>query len=88
MDSMQSLIVALLVPGCSAYVVWVVLPGAARRGAVDALLRLPLPDVLAARLRKTAQATSGCGCSGCDHAVSKPGPDAAQTITFHPRARR
>jgi len=90
---LQSWIVALLVIGCTGYAAWALMPAAARRALARAMLRLPLPDAPAARLRRAAQATSGCGCAGCDHAAAKPGEGEgkvipAQPITFHPRGRR
>ena len=89
----QSWTVALLVIGSAAYAAWTLMPAAARRALARATLRLPLPDALAARLRRAAQGTSGCGCAGCDHAAVKPGDGdgkviPAQPITFHPRGRR
>lgn len=91
MHSWQNLIVALLVPGCAVYAAWKLMPAGARRRLAVALLRLPhLPGPVEAGLRRGAQASSGCGCDGCDHADTKPaaGTPAAQPITFHPRARR
>ncbi len=90
----QSVIVTLLVLGCSARAAWTLMPGAARRALAVAILRWPLPEPLAARLRSTAKADSGCasGCASCDHAVprSKSGSSlgASQTITFHPHKPR
>ena len=89
--SIQSIIVALLVLGCSARAVWTLMPAAARRVLASAMLRWPLPEPLAARLRVSAQPASGCasGCASCDHAAPKstPGssPGAPQKITFHAR---
>jgi hypothetical protein len=92
---LQNLIVALLVPGCALYAAWKLMPSAARRSLAAAVLRLPhLPRPLESTLRTTAQAASGCGCHGCDHADKKPAVKAAdaaqapQPITFHPRSRR
>ena len=88
---MQSLIVALLILGCTFYAVWTLMPGSARRALAVSMLRLPhLPHPLEATLNKSAQAGSGCGCDGCDHsdkkrAAAAPGP---QPITFHRRTRR
>ena len=92
MDSsnLQTLIVVLLVSGCSAYAVWSLMPSSMRRNTAVMLLRLPLPKVLATRLRKHAEAASGCGCSGCDRAEKKPATSAATTshpITFHRQPR-
>ena len=83
---MQSLLVALIVLGSSAYALWTLLPAAWRRSAATALQRLPLPATLSARLRKAAHTAPGCGtCGGCAHATKAPRGDAAQAITFHPR---
>ena len=64
----QTCIVALVVGACLAYAVWTLMPAAARRGAASALLGLPWPTTVAARLRRAARAPSGCGCDGCDRA--------------------
>ena len=90
---LQSMIVAVLVIGCAVYAAWSLMPAAGRRALAGALLRLPLPEALAARCRKAAAAPSGCGCSGCDRGGATPPTGAAQdtptrTITFHPRTRR
>ena len=89
---MQWLIVASLVIGCTAYVVWTLMPAAARRAIAGTLLRLPLPTALAAGLRKSSQASSGCACTGCDRAPKKASrgaaQPAAQPITIHRRTRR
>jgi hypothetical protein len=88
---MQSLIVVLLVSACSFYALWTLMPSSARRTLAIGMLRIPhLPRRIEARLQKSAQAASGCGCDGCDRSEKKPaakGP-AQQTITFHPRTRR
>jgi hypothetical protein len=86
MPSLQLLIVALLVPGCVVYAAWRLMPSAGRRALAAHLLRLPrLPRRLESTLRRAAaQAASGCGCDGCDHAEPMP---AQQPITFHPRKR-
>lgn len=95
MDTLQSLIVALLVPSCAAYATWKLMPSAARRSLAAAMLRMRhLPRPLEAGLRRAAQAASGCGCDGCDHAQkmsAKKTPaenaPAQQPIRFHPRPR-
>ena len=90
----QSIIVTLLVLGCSARAAWTLMPAAARRALATAMLRWPLPEPLAARLRANAQPASGCasGCASCDHAAPKAGsgssPGALQKISFHPRKPR
>jgi hypothetical protein len=87
----QSLVVAVLVIACSAYAAWSLLPAAARRSIALSLLKLPLHDALARRLRKHAVEPSGCGCDGCDRgAVAKPTAGAVQPLVFHrsPSARR
>ncbi len=89
---MQSMIVVLLVAACSAYALWTLMPSAARRSLALALLRLPhVSGRVEARLQKAAQATSGCGCDGCDRSEQKPPAPNARAqhpITFHPRTRR
>ena len=88
---MQTLIVGLLVLGCSLYALWTLMPSTARRTLAAALLRVPhLPRRLEASLRKSALAASGCGCDGCDHSEKKRAAKAPaqQAITFHPRTRR
>ena len=92
---MQSLIVVLVVAACSAYALWTLMPSSARRSLALTLLRLPhLPRRVEARLQKTAQAASGCGCDGCDRSEKRADKQPAakvpaqHTITFHPRARR
>ena len=88
----QTLIVALLVAGCSLRAAWMLAPTAARRSVARALLAWPLPRMLAAPLRKHALAASnGCACDGCDkgadRAQPKPAP-AVMPITFHRRLPR
>ena len=86
---MQTLIVALLVIGCTAYAAWTLMPAAARRTIASLLLGLQLPEVLCMKLRKAAMPGAGCGCDGCDHAPSKKAaPVAPQVVTFHPRPPR
>ena len=85
---MQTLIVALLVIGCSTYATWTLMPAAARRAIASWLLKLPLPDAFAAKMRKAATVSSGCGCDGCDHAPTKKAvPAAPQVVAFHPRPK-
>ena len=85
---MQTLIVTLLVIGCSTYAVWTLMPAAARRAIASRLLGLPLPDAFAARMRRAATVSAGCGCDGCDRAPAKAAPKAQQVVTFHPRPKR
>ena len=112
---MQGLIVALVVIACTAYAVWTLMPGAARRSLAGSMLKVALLNErrnkgqnghqngsesrLTLKLRKAAQATSGCACDGCDRAPRTapriapqtplmPGADNAKVITFHPRVRR
>jgi hypothetical protein len=90
----QTLIVAFLVVACSLRAVWILAPVAARRSVARALLAWPLPDRLAAPLRKHAAAPGiGCACDGCDGsaAKAKAEPQDAGTvapITFHRRLPR
>ena len=92
---LQSLIVALLVFGCTAFAAWSLLPGAARRGVAAFLLRLPVrrPSRLDGFLRRHAEPSNACGCDGCDRSELKPkaqAPAQAQAqaqsvVRFHPR---
>lgn len=88
----ESLIVAFLVVACALRAAWILAPAAARRSVARALLAWPLPRVLAAPLRKHAQAASaGCACDGCDGAPATAKPQAAggvAPITFHRRVPR
>lgn len=100
---MQTLIVALVVIACTAYAVWTLMPGAARRSLAGSMLKIALlkerqkesqngvESRLTVKLRKAAQATSGCACDGCDRAPkTSPTSDSngSKVMTFHPRVRR
>ncbi|HEY2559528.1 MAG TPA: DUF6587 family protein [Caldimonas sp.] len=89
----QSAIVAVVVLASAAYAAWTLLPASLRRTLATAALKLPLPNVIAARVRAHAASASSCGCSGCDRnplstksAAASPTP-AARPITFHRRSR-
>lgn len=84
----QAVIVALLVLGCAVYATWTLLPASARRVVAQTLLKRPLPERFAMRLRKHAEAPSGCGCDGCDHSSKKNEASVVRTINFHPRVPR
>ena len=86
----QTAAVALIVGACLVYAVWALLPAAARRSLVGALLRLPLPGPLARRFSQMARAASGCGCDGCDHAPATAALQrrGEQTVRFHSTSRR
>jgi hypothetical protein len=84
---LQTLIVVVLVAGCSVYAAWSLMPAAARRRLALSLLKLPLPSALALKMRAAATRSSGCGCDGCDHAPAKAAPKAQHVVTFHRRAR-
>lgn len=93
----QLLTVALLVGGSGGYVVWTLLPQAARRGLARGLLCWPLPRALAQPLRRVARVSAGCcNCSGCDRApaidalagkAGQPTVAGTQALVFHPRRR-
>lgn len=85
---LQSLIVVMLVTGCTAYAAWTLMPSAARRALAVALLKLSIPAALTSTLQRAAKAPSGCGCDGCDRAPKKAAPSATHTVTFHPRPKR
>jgi len=80
---LQTLIVAALVAGCGAYVLWTLLPRPARRTLAAQLLRLPLPAAVARPLERAGQASAGCGCDGCGRdVVGKP---SRAVVTVHRR---
>ncbi|MEI8031491.1 MAG: hypothetical protein WCH35_17085 [Comamonadaceae bacterium] len=90
----QSLAVFVVVSCCFVYAAWSLMPQVARRALANGLLRLPLPQQLAFTLRKAVSASTGCQCSGCDHATAKVdrasgGAEvsqvASQVLVFHPR---
>ena len=89
---LQAVIVVLLVVGCAIYATWTLLPATARRGIALALLKRPLPGFAARFLRRHAEASSGCGCDGCDQRAAAPPPGAAPSegapLVFHPRRKR
>lgn len=74
----QTWIVAGIVLVCTLHVAWRLMPAGGRRAIAQGLLRWPLPSIAADKLRKTATATSGCGCSGCDRPRSAAKP--SQTV--------
>jgi len=79
---MQDILVALIVGACTGYAVWVLMPAAARRAIARRVLDWPWPEAIGKRLRRTAQAPTGCGCNGCD-AGSKPAASTTHTIRIH-----
>ncbi len=85
---MQTLIVTVLVIGCTTYAAWKLMPAVLRRAIASTLLKLPLPQAFAAKMHKAATVSSGGGCAGCDHAPANIAPKAQQVVTFHPRAKR
>jgi ferrous iron transport protein B len=82
---MQTLIVALIVLACSAYVLWTLMPSALRRSLAIKLLNFAWPASLERAFRKAAQAQGACG--GCDSCGDSTAKLAAGThkITLHRR---
>ena len=77
---MQHLIVSLLVPLCGVYVLWSLMPTAARRALARRLLGLPGLQRVGALQRAARSGGGGCHCSeggGC--AASAPGAQAGAT---------
>jgi hypothetical protein len=84
----QTSVVAALVLGCTIYAGWTLMPASARRLLAEQLLRLRWPSRVRALLHRHAQATSGCGCDGCDHGAKPRDPAQAQPIRLHRRTVR
>lgn len=92
---LQTLAVALVVAGSFVYVAWSLMPQALRRRLAIRLLRLPVPARWLAPLQRTAQATGGCDCSGCDRTPGQGGrvpsptrPVSGQPLVFHRPKKR
>jgi hypothetical protein len=89
----QWAIVAVVVLASAIYAAWTLMPASLRRALATAALKLPLPAVVAARMRAHAANASSCGCSGCDrNPLSTKSTDtatmaAARPITLHRRIR-
>ena len=88
----QTVTMGLLVAISFAYAAWTLMPQALRAAVARGLLRLPLPALLRVRLLAAANASAGCGCSGCDKAPALSAGGAspalgaqAQPLVFHPR---
>ncbi len=84
----QTLLVAVLVLGCAVYASWTLMPAGLRRRLAQHLLQVRWPSVVTQRLRRHAQAASGCGCDGCDHATKPADPAQPQPIRLHRRIAR
>ncbi|MFZ3128718.1 MAG: hypothetical protein WA136_11960 [Rhodoferax sp.] len=83
----QSLIVLLLVLGCSLYALWTLMPAVARRFLAQRLLRLPLPAAWATIFLRAVKQPSGCDCSGCDKVVDLQRQPGTQVVRFHPQRK-
>jgi hypothetical protein len=81
---MQDLLVALIVAACTGYAVWVLMPSALRRAIAQRVQHWPWPSAISRRLRRAAQAPTGCGCDGCD---TKPPAAASKPIRIHRRPK-
>ena len=75
-----------VVVGSAIYAVWTLMPSALRRLLATALLGLPLPGAIAARLRVHAASASSCGCTGCDRAAPVRDASQPQPIRLHRRS--
>ncbi len=91
----QSLAVVLVVALSFAYAIWTLMPQALRAALARGLLGLRAPVFVRQRLLAVANASAGCGCSGCDKAplLSAKGASPrlgaqAQPLVFHPRKGR
>ena len=86
----QWTVAGAVVVGSAIYAVWTLMPSALRRALATALLGLPLPGAIAARLRLHAASASSCGCTGCDrNPLAEPAagaaPSTVRPITLHRR---
>jgi hypothetical protein len=81
---LQTVAVALIVPGCAVYAAWKLAPSALKRRAARRLLGAPLPAPIARAVQRAANGAAGCGCDGCDAAPVKPAATTAP-ITLHRR---
>ena len=81
--AVQSLVVALIVLACAVYAAWTLMPAATRRTMAAAMLKLPLPEVLARPFRRAMR--SGSGCGGCDSCGDTAIP--VKNVTVHRRLR-
>ena len=79
----QTLIVGVLVLGCALYATWTLMPSGTRRHLARHLLKVSLPAAIRARVLRHAQATSGCGCDGCDHGTKAPASTQPKPLQFH-----
>ncbi len=85
--SVQAVIVAILVVGCSLYAAWTLMPAAARRAAARVLLRMPLPRAVERRLQQQLAASPSGGCDGCDAGSKKPAASDPQPIRIYRRLK-
>jgi hypothetical protein len=89
----QWAIVAVVVLASAVYTAWTLMPASLRRALATAALRLPLPAVVAARMRSYATNASSSGCSGCARnplstkSTETAATTAARPITIHRRVR-
>jgi hypothetical protein len=92
--TLQWTVVAVVVVVSAISAAWTLMPAALRRVLAAALLRLPLPRAVAARLRRQLATASSRGCSGCDrNSLAEAGTSAApappvRPITLHRRMPR
>ncbi len=88
----QALTVGVVVACSVFYAAWTLAPQTLRSALARGLSGLPLPVFLQERLLAVANASAGCGCSGCDKAPALAATGAnptlgaqAQPLVFHPR---
>lgn len=83
----QMLIVGLLVPLCSAYAAWTLMPSGARRALATWLLGFNLPRCLVKPLAKVAAPGSACSCSGCDRVAPAVPINGVHPVQIHRRIK-
>ena len=83
--TLQWAVVAVVVVVSAISAAWTLMPASLRHVLAAALLRLPLPRAIAARLRRQVATAPSCGCSGCDrNPLADPGTSAMPAPTVRP----
>lgn len=77
----QTIVVLILVVGCTLYCLLTLAPNGLKRRLKDVLLRCPLPSFVSSWLSKTPKSGAcGSSCGGCAAGSAK-----TQPVKWHPR---